>query len=143
MEAMNKEIQMTALTLHEKVMVLDELKVYVTSLKKKGQETNQLRNAIAKKIDAVIITEQDKTSLQQKIDKGNKGFYKMLSERYPTLSTLEVQMCGLLKTGMTNKELSKLYGQNEKSHEQHRYRIKKKLGLTAKENLLKFLTAAV
>lgn len=141
MDAMNKEIQLTALSLHEKILVLDELKVYVTSLKKKGQETNQLINAISKKIDAVIITEQDKTSLQQKIDEGNKQFFQMLSDRYPALSNLEIHTCGLLKTGMTNKELSKLYGQSEKSYEQHRYRIKKKLGLTAKDNLVKFLTA--
>lgn len=140
-QAMNKEIQLTALNLHEKVTVLDELKSYVTSLHKKGQETNHLIRIIAQKIDTVIITEQEKSTLQQKIDETNTDFFKILSEKYPKLSSLECRMAGLFKTGMTNKELSKLYGQSEKSYEQHRYRIKKKMGLGAKDNLVKFLSA--
>lgn len=140
-DALNKEIHLSALNLHDKLMVLDELKVYITSLQKKGQETNKLIHTIAKKIDSVIITEQDKSTLQQKMDEGNAAFYQIMAEKYPNLSTLEIHICGLLKTGMTNKELSKLYGQSEKSYEQHRYRIKKKIGLGAKEKLTKFLVA--
>ena len=140
MDAMNKEMQLTAINLHEKVKVLDELKDYVKSLKKKGQETNQLINAIAKKIDTVILTEQDKSTLLRKIEETNNEFFKILSEKFPSLSSLEIRMCGMLKTGMTNKELAKLYGQSERSYEQHRYRIKKKLGLAASENLVKYLT---
>jgi DNA-binding CsgD family transcriptional regulator len=139
MDAMNKEIQMTALNLHEKIMVLDELKAYVTSLKKKGQETNQLIKIIAKKIDTVIITEHDKSTLQQKMDETNAEYFRILSERYPSLRRLDIRMCALIKTGMTNKELAKVYGQSEKSYEQHRYRIKKKLALGKNDNLVKHL----
>lgn len=56
---------------------------------------------------------------------------------------LEIRMCALLKTGMTNKELSKLYGQSEKSYEQHRYRIKKKMGLGRDEKLVRVLNRIV
>lgn len=139
MEAMNKEMQMTALNLQEKVTVLDELKDYVTTLKKKGKETNELIRAISRKIDSVIITEQDKSTLQQKISESSGDFMTILADRYPDLSMLEIRMCTLLKTGMTNKELSKLYGQSEKSYEQHRYRIKKKMGLGRDEKLVKVL----
>lgn len=139
MEAMNKEMQMTALNLQEKVTVLDELKGYVTSLKKKGKETNDLIRAISRKIDSVIITEQDKSTLQQKISEASGDLVSILSDRYPELSMLEIRMCTLLKTGMTNKELSKLYGQSEKSYEQHRYRIKKKMGLGRDEKLIRAL----
>ncbi len=139
MEAMNKEMQMTALNLQEKVTVLDELKGYVTSLKKKGKETNDLIRAISQKIDSVIITEQDKSTLQQKINEASGDFMSIMSEKYPGLSMLEIRMCALLKTGMTNKELSKLYGQSEKSYEQHRYRIKKKMGLGRDEKLIRVL----
>ena len=138
-EAMNKEIQMANISLHEKVQVLDTLKEYVASLKKKGQESNQLIKMISQQIDKVILTEQDKATLQKKMDDANEPFYKALSERYPQLTNLEIHICGLLKTGMTDKELSKVYGLSEKSYEQHRYRIKKKIQLGPKENLVKFL----
>lgn len=138
-DAMNKEVQLTTLNLHEKIQVLDEIKVYVNSLKKKELETRQLINTIAKKIDSVKITEEDKATLQQKISEGQQQLAKSLTEKYPGLSNLEIRMCSLFQTGMTNKELSKLYGQSEKSYEQQRYRIKKKMGLGAKDNLVKHL----
>ena len=138
--AMNKEVQLTTINLHEKIQVLDEIKVYVNSLKKKELETRQLINTIAKKIDSVKITEEEKATLQQKISDTNQQLAKILAEKFPTLSTLEIRMCGLFQTGMNNKELSKLYGQGEKSYEQHRYRIKKKINLSAKDNLVKYLT---
>lgn len=139
--AMNKEVQLTTLNLHEKIQVLDEIKIYVNSLKKKELETRQLINTIAKKIDSVKITEAEKATLQQKISETNQHLSKVLAERYPVLSNMEIRMCSLFQTGMTNKELAKLYGQSEKSYEQHRYRIKKKMKLDAKENLVKHLHA--
>lgn len=139
--AMNKEIQLTTLNLHEKIQVLDEIKTYVNSLKKKELETRQLINTIAKKIDSVKLTEEDKATLQQKMGESNQQLSKILAEQYPSLSALEIRMCGLFKTGMTNKELSKLYGQGEKSYEQHRYRIKKKMGLNTRDKLVSHLLA--
>lgn len=138
-DGMNKELQMTNLNLHEKVMVLEELKAYIHSLKLKQLETRQLINTISKKIDSVKITEQDKAQLQQKMDGNHKHLSKLLSEKHPSLSPLEIRMCSLFQTGITNKELAKLYGQTEKAYEQHRYRIKKKMKLSAEESLSKYL----
>ncbi len=71
-EAMNKELQFTNLNLHEKVMVLDELKEYIRSLKKKEPEIRLFIHTIEKKIDTVKITEQDKALLQQKMNESGK-----------------------------------------------------------------------
>ncbi|MFN8300312.1 MAG: hypothetical protein U0T75_14525 [Chitinophagales bacterium] len=139
--AMNKEVQLTTLNLHEKIQVLDEIKVFVNSLKKKQSETKQLINTIARKIDSVKITEEEKATLQQKMGESNRQLSQILTQKYPTLSPLEIRMCGLFQSGMTNKELSKLYGQSEKSYEQHRYRIKKKMGIGAHEKLVNYLLA--
>jgi DNA-binding CsgD family transcriptional regulator len=141
MDAINKEMRLTALSLHEKIVLLDELKVYVHSLKEKEFEMRQFINAISNKISSIKITEQDKAMLQQKIDAGNEGLFKILTSLYPALTSHEIQICGLLKTGMTNKELSKLYGLSEKGYEQLRYRIKKKMKLKRTDNLVKHLIA--
>jgi tetratricopeptide (TPR) repeat protein len=140
MEAMQKEVQLTMLSLHEKIQVLDEIKVYVNSLKRKELDTRQLISTIAKKIEAVKLTEEEKATLQQKMSETNQYLAKILAKKYPSLSSLEIRMCSLFQTGMTNKELSKLYGQGEKSYEQHRYRIKKKMELAANDNLVRYLT---
>lgn len=138
-EAMNQEIKLVNMNLYEKVKVLDNLKKYIATLRKKGQEADNIIKKISREIDDVIMTEQEKSTILQKMEQNNSGFFKLLAEKHPNLSLLEVSTCGLLKTGMTNKELSRIYGQSAKSYEQHRYRIKKKLNLGAKENLVKYL----
>jgi DNA-binding CsgD family transcriptional regulator len=140
-DALKTEVQSISFNLNEKIQVLDEIKMYVNSLKKKEHEARQLLNTIARKINSVKITEEEKATLQFKISEVNQQITKILSEKYPALSTMEIRMCGLFQSGITNKELAKMYGQSEKSYEQHRYRIKKKMGLGAKDNLVKHLTA--
>jgi|ERR1043165_9020860 tetratricopeptide (TPR) repeat protein len=137
-DSLNKEMQLTSLNLHDKIMVLDEVKAHVQTMKRKGLEINQLSKSILQKIDTVKITEQEKNRLQDKLGESNKVFGKLLQEKHPSLTNMEVSMCGLFKTGMTDKELAKLYGQSYKSYEQHRFRIKKKMKL-GKVGLVKYL----
>lgn len=138
-DIMNKEIHSIAVNLHEKQMILDELKTYIHSLKKKEMEVAGIINTIVKKIDSVKITDEEKINLQQKINENNQQFYKLLNKKYPSLTHLELEMCGLFKTGLTNKELARIYGQSEKRYEQQRYRIKKKMNLSSDDNLTKHL----
>lgn len=140
MEAMNKEMRLNAINLQEKIVLLDELKQYVDALKKKKKvEKADFVHAISQKISMVKVTEHDKAMIQQKIDDGNTGFFKMLAEKYPALTPNEVRGCALIKTGLTNKELSKLYGSGERGYEQMRHRIKKKMRLKRQDNLVKYL----
>ena len=136
---LNKEMQMTAISLQEKVKLLDDLKMYVLKVKKNNVDSNKQINAILQKIDSVKITEQEKNLLQTKVNANNLHLTKKLTEIHPNLSNLETSMCLLFSAGLNNKELSRLYGQTEKSYEQHRYRIKRKLGLGPKEHLVQYL----
>jgi|GEM_PF-3795629 len=138
-EIMNKEMRINAINLQEKITLLDELKIYINSLKKKGVEMPEFIKSVSQKIGMVKVTEQDKALLQQKIDEGNTGLFRILSEVYPALTPHEVRTCALIKTGLTNKELSKLYGSGERGYEQLRHRIKKKMKLKRQDNLVKHL----
>lgn len=138
-EGMRKEMQLNALNLQEKIALLDELKEYVLSLEKKGNHEHGLVKAITHKIGSVKITEQDKAVLQQKIDDGNQVLFKTVAARYPQLTPHEVQTCALIKTGLTDKELSKLYGVGVRGYEQLRHRIKKKMNLQRSDSLVKHL----
>ncbi len=138
-EAMNKEIQLTALNLQEKIALLDELKEFVLSLNSKGSAQRGFVKTITQKIGSVKLTEQDKAVLQQKIDDGNQTLLKTVAGRYPALTPREVRTCALIKTGLTDKELSKLYGMSPRGYEQMRHRIKKKMNLQRKDNLVKHL----
>lgn len=108
-------------------------------MKKKGNYEHGLVKAITHKIGSVKITEQDKAVLQQKIDDGNQVLFKTVAARYPQLTPHEVQTCALIKTGLTDKELSKLYGVGVRGYEQLRHRIKKKMNLQRSDSLVKHL----
>ncbi len=138
-EAMNKDMRLNAINLQEKIRLLDELKLYVDSLKKKRVEKVEFISAISQKIGMVKVTEQDKALIQHKIDDGNSGLFQVLAEMYPALTPNEVRGCALIKAGLTNKELSKLYGIGERGYEQLRHRIKKKMNLKRQDNLVKHL----
>lgn len=138
-EGMHKEMRLNAINLQEKITLLDELKLYIDSLKKQKIEKTEFIKAVSKKISMVKVTEQDKAVIQQKIDDGNTGFFQLLAATYPTLTPNEVRGCALIKTGLTNKELSKLYGIGERGYEQLRHRIKKKMKLKRGDNLVKYL----
>ena len=138
-EALKKELKMTSLHLQEKINTLDELKKYVNSLKKTDYQMGKLILTISNKIESIKVSEEERSILMQKIDNKEVDFARKISEKHPNLSALEIRMCGLFKTGMTNKELSKLFGLSDRSYEQHRYRIKKRMNLTADDGLVEHL----
>ncbi|HLP49981.1 MAG TPA: tetratricopeptide repeat protein [Chitinophagales bacterium] len=138
-DALNNEMQLTTLSLHDKILVLDELKDHVKILGRKGLQIGEMSKSILQKIDAVKITDHDKKRLQQKLAETSKHLAKNLNQKFPILTPLEINMCGLFKTGITDKELAMLYGQSYKSYGQHRWRIKKKMKLGRQVNLIKYL----
>jgi len=52
------------------------------------------------------------------------------------LAPKEVEICNFVKQGLTNKEIAELLNINERTVETHRYRIRKKLGITNQEDNL-------
>ncbi len=65
-------------------------------------------------------------------------FVKDLLEKYPDLSRTETKICSLLKVGLTTREIASILNLSDRSVENHRYRIRKKLALGDK-NISQFL----
>lgn len=68
------------------------------------------------------------------------GFYKKLNERFPDLTPNELRLCAFFRLNMTTKEIAALTYQSINSITVARYRLRKKLGMRADENLITFLT---
>ena len=76
---------------------------------------------------------------EKMIDDLNSGFISKLSELYPDLSKSERRLASLLKIGMSSKEISLIMSMEPKSVDMARYRLRKKLNLSANDNLCDFL----
>ncbi len=75
-----------------------------------------------------------------KIEQTHKDFIVKLTERFPDLTPKEKRLTILLRLGLSSKEIATLMNISPKSAEIARYRLRKKLGLKARENMYEFLT---
>ncbi len=69
------------------------------------------------------------------------NFMPLLMEINPSLSTNEVEVCALLKLGLTTNEISIATSSSYKAIESARFRIRKKLSLNTKENLTAYFNS--
>lgn len=68
----------------------------------------------------------------------NQEFTERLLEQFPELSSKELKICTLLKAGLSTKEITQLLSISDRTVENHRYHIRKKLNLPPNSNLATF-----
>jgi tetratricopeptide (TPR) repeat protein/DNA-binding CsgD family transcriptional regulator len=67
-------------------------------------------------------------------------FSKNLLERFPDLTPTEAKICTFLRVGLSTNEMASLLCVTHRNIENHRYRLRRKLGLSEEQKLLQFLT---
>ncbi len=77
--------------------------------------------------------------LEKHIKSVHFDFLKRLKEKYPAISPREMDLSTYLLMNMSTKEIAEIMNISNGGVELARYRLRKKLVLTKKENLLGFL----
>ena len=132
-----KELEDKKLTLEEKNIALKEL---ITQIE---LEKNDLKNRIMSNIENVILPSLEKIKLNKNakeyIEQHHKAledltssFGRKISEVRIKLTPREIEVCNMVKNGLTNKEISKLLGIALHTVEKHRRMARNKLGLVNK-----------
>lgn len=132
-----KELEDKKLTLEEKNIALKEL---ITQIE---LEKNDLKNRIMSNIENVILPSLEKIKLNKNakeyIEQHHKAledltssFGRKISEVRIKLTPREIEVCNMVKNGLTNKEISKLLGIALHTVEKHRRMARNKLGLANK-----------
>ncbi|MEA5461471.1 triple tyrosine motif-containing protein [Arcicella sp. LKC2W] len=95
------------------------------------------------KLNKSIVKEvnSDKSwkNLENHIKNVHYDFLKRLKEKYPTISPRELDLSTYLLINMSTKEIAELMNITPEGVELARYRLRKKLGLHRKDNLISFL----
>jgi tetratricopeptide (TPR) repeat protein/DNA-binding CsgD family transcriptional regulator len=73
--------------------------------------------------------------LQKQFESMDAGYEQRLLERYPTLSTVELKICLLMRLNLTTKDIASILWASPRTVETHRYSIRKKMSLGKDENL--------
>ena len=141
-EHKNRELTSIAMTLTQEnefkqhlVEGLENLKVTLGPSKKQEiRQVNGIVNTIRQNISNSSWEE-----FRTYFDNVYSTFYSNLNERFPFLSQSEKKLCAMLKLGLSTKEISMLTYREVKSVESARNRLRKKMNLDPKTNLLTFL----
>ncbi len=72
-------------------------------------------------------------------DSANQNFLKRLAKKHPKLSPKDHKLCAYLRLNLSTKDIAPLLNISVRGVEISRYRLRKKLGLNNKENLVQYL----
>jgi DNA-binding CsgD family transcriptional regulator len=104
---------------------------------------NKLVIPFLKKLKSTQLDEEQANSLavvESNLIQITSAFSKKLFLEFSSLTATEIQIANLLKEGKSSKEIAKLISSKVRTVEFHRANLRKKLGLTKKnENLRYFL----
>lgn len=98
-------------------------------------QVSKLNKSIVKEVN----TDKSWKDLEKHIKNVHFEFLKRLKEKFPTISPRELDLSTYLLMNMSTKEIAEIMNISTGGVELARYRLRKKLGLNKKENLIGFL----
>ena len=90
---------------------------------------------LVKKIDDNISSHDDWKTFENNFERAHEEFIKKLKTSYPKLTPGDLRLCAYLRMNLSSKEIAPLLGISVRGLENHRYRLRKKMGLEADANL--------
>ncbi|GGG05501.1 hypothetical protein GCM10011344_02460 [Dokdonia pacifica] len=118
-----------------KTLVKKLEKLKTTTGRARANELEDLENEIKNK----IWVDDGSYDFQDRIETLSNSFYKGLNSQFPNLTKTEVRLCSLIRMNIENKEIAILQNINPSSVKKSRYRLRKKLNLTQRQDLDEFL----
>jgi len=90
---------------------------------------------LVKKIDENIASHDDWKTFEANFERAYEEFFKKLKVAYPKLTPSDLRLCAYLRMNLSSKEIAPLLGISVRGLENHRYRLRKKMGLDVDANL--------
>ncbi|WP_348823275.1 helix-turn-helix and ligand-binding sensor domain-containing protein [Flavobacterium aestuarii] len=100
---------------------------------------NKLKSEIRKAIKINAVNKHEWEIFETNLNQINNEFIITLSKKYPNLTPKDIKLCVYLKMNLSSKEIAPMMNISFRGVELHRYRLRKKLGLSQEEILSKFL----
>lgn len=142
-EVIGKDIELSNATfgIIQKNKLLIRLKDEIMKIMQKQADevvSSQFSNLL-KRINREIDNRQQWKVFEAHFEAVHADFLKRLKEQYPNLSPRELKLCAYLRLNISTKEIALLMNISVRGAEVSRYRLRNKLGLDRKENLVDFI----
>ncbi len=92
--------------------------------------------SLTRKIDDNISSQDDWHLFETNFERAHEQFLHNLKEQFPDLTPKDLRLCAFLRMNLSSKEIAPLLGISVRGVENHRYRLRKKMGLDHDDNLI-------
>ena len=136
----SKELANTTLSIIKKNELLLEIRKMLMQHKRQsitGQPPKL--NGLVNLLDRNISNEADWQVFESNFEQAHEEFLKRIREKIPDLTPSDLKLCAYLRMNLSSKKIALLLGITIRGVENHRYRLRKKIGLEHDSNLIEYL----
>ena len=133
-ESKNRELAISTMSMIKKNTLLGSIKDELINVNELSEVKNVIRN-----IDKNINDSDDWTYFEEAFNNADKDFLKKIKELHPKLTPNDLRLCAYLRLNLSTKEISSLLNISAKSVEIKRYRLRKRMNLEHKTNLVGYV----
>jgi len=105
----------------------------------KSAPGNAVAKQVAERLRALPDSHSNWEEFERHFASVHPNFEQQLIDRFPTLTKMERRICILLRLNLMSMDMAKLLILSERNIENHRHRLRKKLGVSSEVNLQEFL----
>jgi DNA-binding CsgD family transcriptional regulator/ligand-binding sensor domain-containing protein len=137
-EHKSKELANSTMAIVKKNEFLLQLKKTVTNQKEQLETRypDKYYYHLIKKIDDNISSHEDWHLFETNFERAHEQFLQKIKEQYPELTSKDLRLCAFLRMNLSSKEIAPLMGISVRGVENHRYRLRKKMGLDHDDSLI-------
>jgi DNA-binding CsgD family transcriptional regulator len=137
LEISMKSTQLSSQALHlaKQTEILSRFRNELREIVRRTNDAVQAIRDVKEKLRELPCATIDWEKLEADFRAVHPEFLNRLTERFPDLTPMEVKICMLLRLQMTSPDIATMLCLSERNIENHRYRIRQKLGLGRQQNL--------
>lgn len=128
-----------ALEISRKRNLLEEFKKEMKALEFQGKEKSKEYKDLFQKVNSHLGVEESLRKYQEEANLLHQNFNEKIKKRHPEITQNDLYLCGLVRLGLTNKEIASIKYVSEKAIRMGKYRLKKKINLTINDDISEYL----
>ncbi len=134
-EYLEKQLSMKTQGMLEQLKALQTLKNNIYESTRQLNTAEAILRQVRSILNASPLMREDWDSFLQTFSQVHPSFTRELLERFPDLTKMEIRICMLLKAQLNSEQIADLLSLSVRNIENHRYRMRKKLGLERGQSL--------
>jgi len=138
LDSQRQDLTNAALEIEKRQKWLEQLQQRLTEETNNQAQSSKIKSVISDLKSQMLIEEKNQIFFSQ-IEVVNRNFYAKLKQLFPGVTQNELELCGLLRLNMSNKEIATYRNVAHDSIKTARKRLRKKLELASDVNICDYL----